>query len=159
MRPLGQAASGYTASAIDIVGSTRHPCAMRILMIGALGYFVAIIMSRRIASGAMAALEPTQKVALMDHYSRYGRRISIPFLLVVVGFASLAWWPRDFVLPGWRIFCVLFVGLLLARGVQSLRRMESLALPAAFLNAQRRALTVLALGSASLVAGALLAFR
>jgi hypothetical protein len=37
--------------------------------------------------------------------------------------------------------------------------MEALALPASFLAAQRRALTALALGSASLVAGAMLAFR
>jgi hypothetical protein len=132
---------------------------MRILMIGALGYFAAIIFSRRVASAALAALEPAQKVALMDHFSRHGRRISIPFILVIVAFVSLAWWPREHVLLGWRICCILFVALLLGRGVQSLRRMETLALPAAFLHAQRRALTILAFGSASLVAGALLAFR
>lgn len=128
-------------------------------MIGALGHFVGIIISRRIASGAMAKLEPAQKVALMDHFSRHGRRIPIGLLIVLATFVSLAWWPREYLLTGWRICCVLFVGLLLARGVQSLRRMEGLALPAAFLAAQRRALTVLAFGSASLVAGAMLAFR
>lgn len=132
---------------------------MRILMIGALGYFAGIIISRRIASGAMAVLEPAQKVALMDHFSRHGRRIPIALLLVLAAFVSLAWWPREYLLTGWRICCVLFAGLLLARGVQSLRRMEALALPVTFLAAQRRALTVLAFGSASLVAGAMLAFR
>jgi hypothetical protein len=132
---------------------------MRILMIGALGYFVGIIVSRRIASGAMANLEPAQKVALMDHFSRHGRRVPIALMLVLAAFVSLAWWPREYLLTGWRICCVLFASLLLARGVQSLRRMEALALPASFLAAQRRALTALALGSASLVAGAMLAFR
>lgn len=132
---------------------------MRILMIGALGYFAALIFSRRIAGGAMAALESDYKVALMDHFARQGRKIPIALLVVIAAFVSLAWWPREHILTGWRICCVLFVGLLLTRGVQSLRRMEALRLPDAFLAAQRRALTVLALGSASLVAGALLAFR
>jgi hypothetical protein len=128
-------------------------------MIGALGYFVALIFSRRIAGGALAALEPSQKVALMDHFARHGRRVPIVLLIVLAAFVSLAWWPREYWVIGWRICCMLFTGALLARGVQSLRRMEALALPATFLAAQRRALTVLALGSASLAAGALLAFR
>lgn len=132
---------------------------MRILMVGALGYFVALIFSRRIAGGAMAALDPSHKVALMDHFSRQGRKVPIALLLVIVAFVSLAWWPREHLVTGWRICCLLFVGLLLARGVQSLRRMEALNLPGPFLAAQRRAVTVLAIGSASLAAGALLAFR
>jgi hypothetical protein len=132
---------------------------MRILMVGALGYFLALIFSRRIAGGAMATLEAGHKVALMDHFARHGRKVPIALLLVLAAFVSLAWWPREHLVTGWRICCILFVVLLLARGVQSLRRMEALNLPPSFLAAQRRALTVLAVGSASLVAGAMLAFR
>ena len=126
---------------------------------GVLAYFAAIIASRRIAAGALPLLSADQKVRLVDLQAAQARRFPLALLLVLAAFVSLAWWPRQHLVTGWRICCLLFLGLLLMRGLRALRRLGTMDLPAPYLAAQRRALIVLALGTAALAAATLLAFR
>lgn len=129
---------------------------MQILIMAALAYFAAIAASRSIVRGAMGQLDPAQKVVLVDLAAR---RRSLGWIPLLLAFGSLAWWPREHLLTGWRICCGLFVVHVLTQAALQWRRLVMASLPADFLAAQRRAFFLLAAGCLALLAGVLLAFR
>lgn len=129
---------------------------MPILMLAALAFFGALATSRALTRRAMARLEPAHKVALVDLAAK---RRTLGWIPLLAAFGSLAWWPREHLLTGWRVCAVLFVGQVLAQTALGWRRLAAAGLPAEFLAVQRRALALVAAGSLALLAGILLAFR
>lgn len=127
-------------------------------MIGSLGYFAALVASRRIATRALAALSDAEKVRLVDEAAKRGR-LPLPFALLLAGFVSLAWWPRQHLITGWRVFCMLFLGYTVIRSVRALGRLRAGGYGDDFLQRQQLAATVHGAGAVLLAAAVLLAFR
>ena len=129
---------------------------MQPLMLAALAYFGALAASRALTRRAMARLEPAHKVLLVDLAAK---RRSLFWIPLLVAFGSLAWWPREHLLTGWRVCGSLFVGQVLVQAALGWRRLAAAGLPAEFLAVQRRAVVLVAAGSLALLGGILLAFR
>jgi len=127
-------------------------------MIGSLGYFAALVASRRIATRALAALSDAEKVRLVDEAARRGR-FPAPLGLLLAGFVSLAWWPRQHLITGWRVFCLLFLGYTVTRSIRALARLRAGGYGDEFLRGQRLAATVHGAGALLLAAAVVLAFR
>jgi hypothetical protein len=131
---------------------------VKILMVGSLGYFAALIASRRIATGALTLLSRDEKVRLVDEAAKRGR-LPLPLALLLMGFVSLAWWPRQHLVTGWRVFCLLFLGYTVIRSVRALVRLRAGGYGDDFLQRQRFAATIHGAGALLLAAAVLLAFR
>ena len=127
-------------------------------MLGCLGYFAALLASRRIATGALAALPPDAKVRLVDEAARRGRP-SPTLVVLLAGFVSLAWWPREHLVAGWRLFCLLFLAYTVIRSFRALGRLRAGGFEREFLRRQRIAASLHGAGALVLAAAVLLAFR
>lgn len=127
-------------------------------MLGSLGYFAALIASRRIATRALMALSAAEKVRLVDEAAKRGR-LPLSLALLLAGFVSLAWWPRQNLVTGWRVFCLLFLGYTVVRSIRSLQRLRAGGYGDGFLRRQRLATALHGAGALVLAAAVLLAFR
>ena len=127
-------------------------------MIGSLGYFAALIASRRIATRALTLLSRDEKVRMVDEAAKRGR-LPLPLALLLAGFVSLAWWPREYLVTGWRVFCLLFLGYTVIRSIRAFARLRAGGYGDDFLQRQRLAATVHGAGALLLATAVLLAFR